>query len=213
MPDYDHARHQMVERHLARRGIRDARVLEAMGQVPREIFVKKGFEEFAYEDSPLPIAEGQTISQPFIVARMAEAAEIEATDKVLEVGAGSGYAVAVLSHLACDVAAIERHPTLARQAAERLGRLGRRNVEIRAGDGTRGWPEKAPFDAIIVSAAGPAAPAVLKEQLAIGGRLIIPVGRRERAQRLLRITRLSAGRYEEKDLGGVLFVPLIGEEG
>ena len=213
MLDYRHARHQMVERHLARRGIRDARVLKAMEAVPREAFVEEGFEEFAYEDSPLPISEGQTISQPYIVARMAEAAEIDPADTVLEVGAGSGYAAAVLSHLAGQVVAIERHAVLAEKTAMRLGKLGRRNVEIRAGDGTKGWPERAPFDAIIVSAGGPTAPRALKDQLEIGGRLIIPVGRQERSQRLLRITRLAANRYEEEDLGGVLFVPLIGEGG
>ncbi|WP_411034053.1 protein-L-isoaspartate(D-aspartate) O-methyltransferase [Shinella sp. BYT-45] len=213
MLDYEHARRRMVERHLARRGIADARVLKAMDAVPRETFVEEGFEEFAYEDSPLPIAEGQTISQPYIVARMAEAAEIEKTDTVLEVGAGSGYAAAVLSHLARRVFAIERHAALAERAAARLAGLGLRNAEVRAGDGTKGWPEKAPFDAILVSAGGPAAPAALKAQLEIGGRLIIPVGRQERSQRLLRITRLAADRYEEEDLGGVFFVPLVGEAG
>ena len=213
MLDYNHARHQMVERQLARRGIVDARVLQAMDAVPRESFVEKGFEEFAYEDSPLPIAEAQTISQPYIVARMAEAAEIDPADNVLEVGGGSGYASAVLSHLAHEVSAIERHAALADNAARRLAELGRRNVEIRTGDGTKGWPEKAPFDVIVVSAGGPVAPVALKEQLKIGGRLIIPVGRQEHSQRLMRITRLAAKRYEEEDLGGVLFVPLIGEDG
>jgi protein-L-isoaspartate(D-aspartate) O-methyltransferase len=213
MFDFDYARRQMVEHHLARRGIGDPRVLKAMGQVPREAFVEEGYEEFAYEDSPLPIAEGQTISQPYIVARMAEAAEIERTDHVLEVGAGSGYVAAVLSHLAASVSAIERHAALADRAAARLSALGRRNVELRTGDGTKGWPEKAPFDAIIVSAGGPAAPDALKEQLDIGGRLIIPVGNEERSQRLVRITRVAAGRFEEEDLGGVVFVPLIGEQG
>jgi len=213
MFDHDYARHQMVERHLARRGIADARVLKAMEAVPREAFVEQGFEEFAYEDSPLPIAEGQTISQPYIVARMAEAAEIEATDNVLEVGAGSGYAAAVLSHLARQVSAIERHAALAEKASQRLAALDRRNVAVRTGDGTKGWPEKAPFDAILVSAGGPSAPMALKEQLEIGGRLIIPIGRQERSQRLVRITRLAAGRYEEEDLGAVFFVPLIGEAG
>jgi protein-L-isoaspartate(D-aspartate) O-methyltransferase len=178
MLDPAQARHHMVERHLARRGIADARVLKAMEAVPRETFVDEGFEEFAYEDSPLPIAEGQTISQPYIVARMAEAAEIDPADNVLEVGAGSGYAAAVLSHLAREVSAIERHAALAQKAAARLAALGRRNVKLRTGDGTKGWPEKAPFDAILVSAGGPAAPRALKEQLKIGGRLIIPIGRR-----------------------------------
>ena len=213
MLDYDYARREMVERHLSRRGIKDARVLKAMGLVPREAFVERGFEEFAYEDSPLPIAEGQTISQPYIVARMAEAAELEGTDNVLEVGVGSGYACAVLSQLARRVSGVERHGALAAKAAERLSALGRRNVEIRTGDGTKGWPEKAPFDAIIVSAGGPAVPMALKEQMEIGGRLVIPVGPEERSQRLIRVTRVAANRYEEEDLGGVMFVPLIGEEG
>jgi len=213
MLDYEHARHLMVERHLARRGIADARVLKAMEAVPREVFVEEGLEEFSYEDSPLPIAEGQTISQPYIVARMAEAAEIDPADTVLEVGAGSGYAAAVLSHLAGKVCAVERHGALSEKAAARLAGLSRRNVELRTGDGTKGWPERAPFDAIIVSAGGPAVPAALEEQLAIGGRLIIPVGQQERAQRLIRITRLAADRFGQEDLGGVVFVPLIGEGG
>ncbi|ACP22035.1 L-isoaspartyl protein carboxyl methyltransferase protein (plasmid) [Sinorhizobium fredii NGR234] len=213
MLDYAHARHQMAERQLVRRGITDARVLAAMRAVPREAFVEDGFQEFAYEDSALPIAAGQTISQPYIVARMAEAAEIEPDDSVLEVGAGSGYAAAVLSHLAERVFAIERHRTLAETASARLLKLRRSNVDVRASDGTKGWPERAPFDAILVAAGGPVVPRALKEQLEIGGRLIIPVGRQEQAQRLLRITRTAANRYEEEDLGGVLFVPLIGEGG
>lgn len=213
MFDYDYARHEMVERQLARRGIKDVRVLKAMRLVPRETFVEQGFEEFSYEDSPLPIAEGQTISQPYIVARMAEAAELEGTDNVLEVGVGSGYATAVLSHLARQISGVERHAALAAKATGRLSATGRRNVEIRAGDGTRGWPEKAPFDAIIVSAGGPAVPMSLKEQLEIGGRLVIPVGDDKHSQRLIRVTRVAANRYDEEDLGGVMFVPLIGEEG
>ncbi|KQY70264.1 protein-L-isoaspartate O-methyltransferase [Ensifer sp. Root142] len=213
MFDFDYARQMMVDRQLARRGIDDARVLQAMQAVPREDFIDEGFEEFAYEDVPLPIGEGQTISQPYIVARMAEAARLKPADNVLEVGAGSGYAAAVLSHIVSQVSALERHASLAKKAADRISRLGRGNVQVRTGDGTRGWPEKAPFDAILVSAGGPAAPVALKEQLEIGGRLIIPIGRRERSQRLLRITRLANNRYKEEDLGGVMFVPLIGEQG
>ncbi|MGF6178729.1 protein-L-isoaspartate(D-aspartate) O-methyltransferase [Ensifer sp. 4252] len=213
MRDYECARHEMVERQLARRGIKDARVLSAMRQVPREAFVAEGFEEFAYEDAALPIAEGQTISQPFIVARMAEAAELERVNNVLEVGVGSGYTSAVLSHLTSRVSAIERHAALAKKAMERLSALGRNNVEIRTGDGTKGWPAKAPFDAIIVSAAGPTIPMALKEQLAIGGRLVIPVGHENGPQRLLRIKRIDDNRYDAEDLGGVMFVPLIGDEG
>jgi protein-L-isoaspartate(D-aspartate) O-methyltransferase len=213
MLDYEHARHRMVEAHIARRGIRDERVLSAVRRIPREAFVDEGFEEFAYEDTPLPIGSGQTISQPYIVARMAEAAEIEATDRVLEVGTGSGYAAAVLAALAAEVFTVERHRELAERAEMRFRRSGTRNVVVRVGDGTKGWPEKAPFDAIVVAAGGPSIPASLQEQLEIGGRLVIPVGHRRGEQRLLRITRVAAGKFEEEDLGGVMFVPLIGEEG
>ena len=210
MLDFEQARQRMVEMHIAGRGIRDDRVLQAMRFVPRERFVDKGLEEFAYEDSPLPISQGQTISQPFMVAYMTEAAELEPADRVLEIGTGSGYAAAVLSRIAKQVFTIERHTRLAAKAKRRLGALGYRNVKVRTGDGTKGWPEVAPFDAIIVTAGGPAAPAALKEQLDIGGRLIIPVGRAPRSQRLVRITRVAAAKFEEEDLGGVVFVPLIG---
>ncbi len=203
----------MVERQISRRGVRSRRVVAAMESVPRERFVPAGLEEFAYDDTPLPIGSDQTISQPYVVALMIEAAEIEPGDKVLEVGAGSGYAAAVMSRIADRVYAIERHRALADAARERIERCGYRNVEIRHGDGTRGWPEAAPFDAIIVSAGGPSVPHALAEQLEIGGRLVIPVGEDRRSQRLLRITRIAAGKYEEEDLGGVMFVPLIGEQG
>lgn len=213
MLDIRQARDRMVDAHIARRGVKDHVVLEAMRSVPREKFVEEGFEEFAYEDSPLPIGQGQTISQPYIVALMIEAAELEPTDKVLEVGAGSGYAAAVMSRVARKVHAIERHQALGESAARRLAELGYDNVELKVADGTRGWPEAAPFDAIIVSAGGPSAPPALKEQLEIGGRLIIPVGAEQRSQRLTRITRVGATRFEEEDLGAVTFVPLIGEAG
>src|SRR5437588_2319249 len=147
-------RHQMVERQIAGRGVSDARVLDAMRRVPREAFVEPGFEEFAYEDAPLPIGEGQTISQPYIVALMIEAAEVNPGDSVLEVGAGSGYAAAVMSQIADRVYAIERHPSLAEAARERFRKLGYDNIEVRVGDGTRGWAEVAPFDAILVAAGG-----------------------------------------------------------
>src|SRR3954452_24139850 len=146
MLDYEHARHRMVEAHIARRGVRDERVLAALRRVARESFVDEGFEEFAYEDSPLPIGSGQTISQPFIVARMAEAAEIEPSDHVLEIGTGSGYAAAILAELAKDVFTMERHGELADRAEERLSRSGYGNVMVKVGDGTLGWPENAPFD-------------------------------------------------------------------
>ena len=206
-------RERMVNVQIARRGVRDPRVLEAMQEVPREQFVDPGFEEFAYEDSPLPIGAGQTISQPYIVALMIEAAEIKPDDRVLEVGTGSGYAAAVLSRIAKRVYTIERHESLAETAKARLAQLGYDNVEVRVGDGTRGWPEAAPFDAILVAASGPEVPQALEEQLAIGGRLVMPVSEEVWKQSLRKITRTSATAYQEEDLGAVQFVPLIGDQG
>ena len=213
MLDLPHARDRMVDVQIARRGVRDRKVLDAMREVPREKFVDPGFEEFAYEDGALPIGEGQTISQPFVVALMIQAAEVKPGDRVLEVGAGSGYAAAVMSRIAKQVHAIERHAALGLAARQRFEKLGYDNIELRVGDGTKGWPEAAPFDAILVAAGGPGAPQALKEQLAVGGRLVIPVGEEPRSQRLLKITRTSGARFEEEDLGGVMFVPLIGEQG
>jgi protein-L-isoaspartate(D-aspartate) O-methyltransferase len=203
----------MVDTQLAGRGIRDQHVLDAMRQVPREAFVEAGLEDLAYEDGPLPIGAGQTISQPYVVALMIEAAAVRPGDRVLEVGAGSGYAAAVLSRIAARVHAIERHASLAAAAERRLEALDYRNVELRVGDGTRGWPEAAPFDAILVSAGSPAIPPALRAQLAIGGRLVVPVGRARKRQALLKIVRRGPAEFEEQDLGGVRFVPLIGEEG
>jgi protein-L-isoaspartate(D-aspartate) O-methyltransferase len=202
----------MVARHLQARGIADRYVLKAMGDVPREEFVPEPLQEFAYEDSPLPIEAGQTISQPYIVARMVELAEIEPGDNVLEVGAGSGYAASVMSRIADHVYAIERHEELARIASERLARLGYRNAEIICADGTKGLPEHAPYDAIIVSAGGPKVPEPLKAQLAIGGRLVVPVGTGS-SQALIRVRRTGEEDFEEEDFGAVAFVPLIGEAG
>ena len=207
------ARREMIDVQIAGRGIRDKRVLEALRVVPREAFVAEGFEEFAYEDGPLPIGAGQTISQPYIVALMLEAAELSPPDRVLEVGAGSGYAAALASRVASRVYAIERQESLIAPARSRFENLGYGNIELRSGDGTRGWPEAAPFDAIIVSAQGPQVPDSLKNQLASGGRLVIPVGDQEMAQELLKITRKGATEYEEESLGAVRFVPLIGEHG
>jgi protein-L-isoaspartate(D-aspartate) O-methyltransferase len=209
-----HARDRaiMVARHLQARGIADPLVLTAMGEVPRELFVAEPLQEFAYEDGALPIEAAQTISQPYIVARMIELAEVKPGDKVLEVGAGSGYASAVLSRIAGQVYSIERHAELAVLAGARLKRLGYNNVEIICGDGTKGLPEHAPFDAIIVSAGGPQVPEALKRQLARHGRLVIPVGRGSH-QSLIRVRRQADDSFEEEDFGPVTFVPLIGAEG
>jgi protein-L-isoaspartate(D-aspartate) O-methyltransferase len=206
-------RDRMVDIQIARRGVRDKLVLEAMRRVPREAFVEPGFEEFAYEDTPLPIAEDQTISQPYIVALMIEIAGIKPGDRVLEVGAGSGYAAAVMSQIADAVYTIERHPSLGKSVRERVRKLGFDNIEVRIGDGTLGWPEAAPFDAILVAAGGREIPTALKQQLAIGGKLVIPVGEAGRHQTLLRVTRTSDTEYDEEDFGAVMFVPLIGEQG
>ena len=206
-------RERMVAAQIARRGIHDRKVLEAMRQVPREAFVQPGFEEFAYEDSPLPIGEDQTISQPYVVAAMTEAVEVKPGDRVLEVGTGSGYAAAVLSRIAGRVYGIERYRSLLEAARKRITDLGYDNVELRVGDGTLGWSEAAPFDAIVVSAGGPRVPERLKEQLAIGGRLVIPVGEESKYQNLLKITRKAENEYDEDDLGPVMFVPLVGEQG
>ncbi len=213
MSDRKTERAAMVERQIARRGVRHRRLLEAMRTVPREVFVDPGMEEFAYEDGPLPIGEGQTISQPYIVAMMIEAAGVRPESRVLEIGAGSGYAAAILSHLAESVYAIERHEGLTKKARARLDRLGCNNVTLRTGDGTRGWAEAAPFDAILVAAGAPAAPETLKRQLTIGGSLVIPVQHGEVHQTLTHIRRTAEDAWEQDELGAVRFVPLIGAEG
>ncbi len=206
-------REQMVRDQIAGRGVRDSAVLEAMRAVPREAFLPPELEEFAYHDTPLPIAEGQTISQPYIVALMTEALQLRPGDRVLEIGTGSGYAAAILGRVASEVYTIERHEELAAVATRRLRELGFHNVRVRHGDGTLGWPEHAPFDAIVVTAGGPKVPRALLEQLAVGGRLVIPVGEEKDLQTLLRVMRTPDGRLVEEDLGGVRFVPLIGAEG
>ncbi|MDB6163000.1 MAG: protein-L-isoaspartate O-methyltransferase [Xanthomonadaceae bacterium] len=206
-------RERMVQRQIAARGVRDHYTLEAMRQVPREEFVAKPLREFAYEDSPLPIEAGQTISQPYIVALMIAEARIRPGERVLEIGAGSGYAAAVMATIAQRVYAIERVPELAALARERFERLGYDNIELRTGDGTRGWPEAAPFDAIVAAAGGPEIPDVLLRQLAPGGRLVMPVGTMRDQQRLVLVTRTGNERFVQKALGDVRFVPLIGEHG
>jgi len=211
--DLSARRDAMVDAQIAGRGVRDRAVLEAMRSVPREAFVAAGLRERAYDDTPLPIGSGQTISQPYIVALMLEAAAIAPGDRVLEVGAGSGYAAAIAGRLAAHVDAVERHAGLARAAAARLAGLGSANVTIHEADGSVGWPAGAPYDAIVVAAAGPHLPAALREQLAVGGRLVMPVGDRGRGQRLLKLTRIDAGNFRQEDLGGVVFVPLVGAQG
>jgi protein-L-isoaspartate(D-aspartate) O-methyltransferase len=211
--DFEALRKEMVDRQIAARGIRDERVLEALRTVPREAFVPERLAEFAYDDAPLPIGEEQTISQPFVVALMVEALEIRPGDEVLEIGAGSGYAAAVLSRLAREVWTVERHPSLTREARERMARLEYRNVYVLHGDGTLGWPEHAPYDAIVVAAGGPEVPPALLDQLAPGGRLVIPIGPDLRTQNLVRVRRRPDGTLVREDLGGVRFVPLIGAQG
>ena len=213
MVDLAHERERMVETQIARRGVTAFRVLDAMREVPREVFVPEGLKEFAYEDSPLPIAAGQTISQPYIVALMIAQADLEPSDRVLEIGLGSGYAAAVMSRIAGRVWAIDRHEELVEEARARFQLLGYDNIAVKTGDGTRGWPEHAPFDAILAAAGGPEAPQALLDQLAIGGRLIIPIGDSPRDQSLVRITRVDEVEYDQADLGEVRFVPLIGEQG
>lgn len=212
MTPFESRRQTMVDRQIAARGVLDPRVLEAMRAVPREAFVPERLAEFAYDDTPLPIAEEQTISQPFVVALMAEALELRPGDRVLEIGAGSGYAAAVLGKAAGEVWAVERHGTLAAEAQARLARLGFGNVHVVHGDGTLGLPEHAPFDAIVVAAGGPEVPQALLDQLAPGGRLVIPVGKDPREQSLVRLRRTEHG-YVREDLGAVRFVPLIGKQG
>ena len=206
-------RERLVDNELRILGIRDEAVLRAMRAVPREAFVDKEICEFAYRNAPLPIGFGQTISQPLIVAHMAEALEIAPNDRLLEIGTGSGYAAAVLSWIAKDVFTVERHQELAETATERLKRLGYDNVHVLCGDGTRGWPEKAPFDAIVVAAGSPGIPSALLEQLRIGGRLVIPVGDEQDSQQLIRAIRRGDDEFEYEELGAVRFVPLIGEAG
>ncbi|MGI8705460.1 MAG: protein-L-isoaspartate(D-aspartate) O-methyltransferase [Sphingomicrobium sp.] len=213
MQNFAAEREAMVERQIESRGIRDPKILEAFRAVPREAFIRQEYADLAYGDHPLPIEAGQTISQPYIVALMMEAAEIKAGDKVLEVGAGSGYAAAVMSRIATKVIAIERKGELIRVAQERMQRLGYDNVEIVEGDGTRGWPDEAPFDAILAAASGSHVPKPWIEQLADGGRIVMPVGEPSSIQKLVKVTKGPAGKLITEDLGGVRFVPLIGDEG
>jgi len=212
MFDMSALREQMVRHQIAARGITEPRVLDAMRAVPREAFMPEAIAEFAYEDSPLPIEEGQTISQPYVVALMVAAIEPHSGGRVLEIGTGSGYAAAVLSRTVGHVYTVERHAALADLARERMRSLGYGNVEVLHGDGSLGWPAHAPYDGIIVTAGGPHVPRQLREQLAVGGRMVIPVGPDLRQQELVRVTRVTSDRFEEERLGPVRFVPLVGAD-
>jgi protein-L-isoaspartate(D-aspartate) O-methyltransferase len=213
MTDYAAEREAMVERQLRGRGISDKQILDAFLEVPREAFVSTDYARSAYGDHPLPIEANQTISQPYIVALMIEAAGIARDEKVLEVGSGSGYAAAVISRIAGRVIGIERQHELVEIARERLARLHYDNVTIVEGDGTRGCADEAPFDAILAAASGSHVPQSLIDQLADGGRLVMPVGSPGWPQELVKVTKRADGSVERQNLGGVRFVPLIGEEG
>lgn len=213
MTDFERLRERMVERQIAARGIRDPRLLDAFRQVPREAFVSAEQGDRAYGDHPLSIGQGQTISQPYIVALMIAAAQIGPGDHVLEVGAGSGYAAAVISRIVRQVIAIERKHELVEDARMRIARLGYDNITLVEGDGTRGWPKAAPYDAILAAAAGSEVPEALVDQLVSGGRLVMPIGSRAWTQQLVKLTKLGDGRTERENLGEVRFVPLIGDHG
>lgn len=214
MDRYKKQRSRMVETQIKSRGISDSRVLMAMENVPRHLFIDEGLIDQAYTDSPLPISEKQTISQPYIVALMTQALELNGKERILEIGTGSGYQTAILASLAERVFSIERIAPLAVKARKILDRLNYYNVAIRVGDGSYGWKEESPFDAIITTAAAPEIPQYLVEQLAVGGRLVVPIGGRD-VQTLYKLTRLIENPQEirKEDLGGCRFVSLIGESG
>ena len=213
MTDFVAEREAMVERQLRRRGICETPILDAFLAVPREAFVDAGHAHLAYGDHPLPIEARQTISQPYIVALMIQAAGVKTGDTVLEIGAGSGYAAAVIGRIAARVIAIERQHELVDIARNRLRRLGHDNVKIVEGDGTKGWRDEAPYDAILAPASGSHVPEALIAQLAPGGRLVMPIGDPGRVQELVKVTKQEDGVLKLENLGGVRFVPLIGEEG
>ncbi|OUL82252.1 protein-L-isoaspartate(D-aspartate) O-methyltransferase [Paraburkholderia hospita] len=213
MDTYEYERQQMVDRQIAARGVSDRRLLDAMREVPRHKFVPDDVVEFAYRDTALPLFAGQTVSQPYIVARMLEAAQLSPGDRVLDVGTGSGYAAAIAARLALHVDSVERYEPLAQAAKKRLAEQGFANIDVHAADGTLGWPARAPFDAIIAAAGGPDVPPAWREQLAIGGRLVMPIGTHRECQRLIKMTRRSATQFDEEEMDEVRFVPLIGEQG
>jgi len=206
-------REQMVARQIEGRGIYDSALLAAMREVPREAFVSEAYGDYAYDDGPLPILENQTISQPYVVALMIEALNLKPGDRVLEIGTGSGYAAAILSRMVAEVYTVERLKSLAKYARQNLRSLGYDNVFVRTGDGTLGWPDYAPFQGIVVSAGGPQVPQSLRGQLAVGGHLVIPIGKEQRSQQLVLVTRQGEDKFKEKKMGHVRFVPLIGQQG
>lgn len=208
---FSRERNRMVDDQIAARGMGDARVLAAMRRVPRHLFIPAELRGYAYDDHPVQIGCGQTISQPYMVAAMTGLLRLKPGDRVLEVGTGSGYQAAILAEMAATVISIERHAQLAERARERLEQLGYANITVLVGDGTVGCPEEAPFDAILVTAGGPVTPAALKQQLAVGGRLVCPVGPRD-MQQLVTVVRTEEGLDEEIGMSCV-FVPLVGEEG
>jgi protein-L-isoaspartate(D-aspartate) O-methyltransferase len=213
MSDFTTLRERMIDRQIAARGLHEPRLLDAFRAVPREEFISGNYADHAYQDSPLPIESGQTISQPYIVALTIDAAGIKPGDKVLEVGAGSGYAAAVIGQIAGQVIAIERHHLLVELAQQRMRQLGYDNVRIVEGDGTLGWPEEAPYDAIVAAASGSHVPQGWIAQLKPGGRIVMPIGEPHAVQSLVKVTKAEDGTLNREDLGGVRFVPLIGKEG
>lgn len=213
MKKFRQARQKMVKEQIAARGIQSKAVLDAMKQVPRELFIPERLSLYAYDDTPLPIADGQTISQPYIVGLMTEALNLDDGKKVLEIGTGSGYAAAVLAQIAKEVYTIERIEHLVQEASKALAEFGCSNAHVIHADGTLGWEEQAPYDAIVVTAGGPKVPDTLKNQLKVGGCLVMPVGSSEHSQQLVRVTRVSEDEFRSEDLADVRFVSLIGEQG
>ncbi len=209
--DFESARKEMVEDQIKRRGIRDAAVLQALLKVPRHLFVEPSFLSRAYSDFALPIKENQTISQPYIVALMTQSAMLKGDDRVLEIGTGSAYQAAVLAEIVNQVYTIEIVESLARTADSRLKELGYNNVTVRHGDGYRGWPEKSPFDAILITAAAPKIPRPLIDQLKVGGRMVLPLGKTGSPQNLIVLTKQEDGSLRKRFITGVVFVPMTGE--
>lgn len=212
MDEYQISRAAMIKNLREHYKIRDERILEVMSLVPRHLFVPDALKSQAYKDNALPISNNQTISQPFIVARMTEILELMPESKVLEIGAGSGYQTAILAKLARKIYAIERVPSLAKQAQERLNKLNISNVTLCCADGTNGWEAHSPFDAILVAAGSPSMPEPLLNQLKVGGKLVIPIGQDQKSQKLIRVTQTPNG-FHTENFGACAFVPLIGEHG